>query len=221
MSKFLCAQMEGFGIECVDKYGRNGKRVRLSQARNVFALLNYVFDHFSLAAIVNGNTMCVHGGVPQGLIYLAQLEEFKKPICSNIILNQNGKEYENAMLRDLLWNDPSKEVDYFGANPTRGENMSVFGRAAKDEFLQKNNLVRIIRAHQCVEYGVEDNFGDTSVLTVFSAPNYEGGGNTASILKLKRDGSLRPKRVTYSQHFQEMLNYDRELTLDEILGLSE
>ncbi len=216
----MCAR-NGPYYECVNKYGGFSKRSPLAQAENVFDLLNSVFDYFSLAAVVNGDTMCVHGGVPQGLIYLAQLEEFKKPIYSGLILNENGKEYENAMLRDLLWNDPSEEVEYFGANPTRGEDISVFGRAVKDEFLQKNNLVRLIRAHQCVNDGVEDYFGDNSVLTVFSAPNYEGCENTASILKLKMDGSIKTKQVTYSQHFRGKLNRDKELTLDEILDLSE
>ena len=70
---------------------------------------------------------------------------------------------------DLLWADPYKDVDYFGANE-RGVSFS-FGKKALNEFLDRNNLDLVCRAHQVVEDGYEF-FANRRLVTVFSAPNY-------------------------------------------------
>ena len=50
---------------------------------------------------------------------------------------------------------------------------STFGADVVSKFLERNDLDLIVRAHQVVEDGYEF-FGDRTLVTVFSAPNYCG-----------------------------------------------
>lgn len=49
----------------------------------------------------------------------------------------------------------------------------MFSPKALDAFLDKNDLDLICRAHQVVEEGYEF-FGEQTLVTIFSAPNYLG-----------------------------------------------
>jgi len=89
---------------------------------------------------------------------------------------------------DLLWSDP-EEISNFGLSP-RGAGF-LFGENVVQEFLQKNGLKMILRAHQLVMEGYKMMFHDT-VATVWSAPNYcYRCGNVASIMEF--DGQLNYK----------------------------
>lgn len=66
----------------------------------------------------------------------------------------------------------------------------VFGTEAVDEFLQMNNITMIVRAHQCVDKGIEFFGPGQTFLTVFSAPHYANGTNTGAILRLDETGDL-------------------------------
>ena len=99
------------------------------------------------------------------------------------------------MLLDLLWADPAEEDDargnYFSINNER--NCSVFfGEKPVKYIIKRENLIRIVRAHQCVRQGYKWHhfFGknkDPPVLTLFSAPNYSGKGNLAAYVITQGD----------------------------------
>lgn len=57
----------------------------------------------------------------------------------------------------------------------------MFGRDVIDQFLEKNNLAMICRAHQVVEDGYEFH-ADRKLVTIFSAPNYCGEFDNAGAL---------------------------------------
>ena len=72
----------------------------------------------------------------------------------------------------MLWSDPDDGVeDFFGENE-RGISVT-FSKKVLRKFLNDNQIDLVCRAHQVVEDGYEF-FGDRSLVTVFSAPNYCG-----------------------------------------------
>lgn len=86
----------------------------------------------------------------------------------------------------MVWSDPDPEVSYF-EDSVRGISYG-YGEEAVSKFLKENNLELIVRSHQVVEDGYEFNF-KKRVLTLFSAPNFDGHfDNNAGILRV--DDSL-------------------------------
>lgn len=78
---------------------------------------------------------------------------------------------EEGLLCDILWSDPDLSASTWRENE-RGVSY-VFGRKMIEEFLSKNDLDLIVRAHQVVQDGYEF-FPDKLLVTIFSAPNYCG-----------------------------------------------
>ncbi|KAI4474121.1 hypothetical protein M0804_015006 [Polistes exclamans] len=83
---------------------------------------------------------------------------------------------------DLLWSDPledfgnEKNVEHFSHNSVRGCSY-FYSYAACCDFLQTNNLLSIIRAHEAQDAGYRmyrksQTTGFPSLITIFSAPNY-------------------------------------------------
>ena len=99
---------------------------------------------------------------------------------------------------DLLWADPledfgqEKTSDYFLHNHVRGCSY-FFSYQAACAFLEKNNLLSIIRAHEAQDAGYRmyrktRTTGFPSVMTIFSAPNYlDVYNNKAAVLKYENN----------------------------------
>lgn len=163
-----------FEKECIGKYG--------IAAYDAFMEL---FDNLPLAAVVNsahGRFFCVHGGLSPMIrspLDLDRLERFEEPPLYGPTC-------------DLLWSDPldtapdyqaaskkGAEDEYFLDNHTRGCGQ-LFGHQAVLDFLQDNEMVCVIRAHEVQKDGFRmHRFHDDSrpvpmCITLFSAPNYCG-----------------------------------------------
>lgn len=99
---------------------------------------------------------------------------------------------------DILWADPledfgqEKSNDYFLHNHVRGCSY-FFSYPAACNFLEKNNLLSIIRAHEAQDAGYRmyrktRTTGFPSVMTIFSAPNYlDVYNNKAAVLKYENN----------------------------------
>ncbi|OHT14749.1 Serine/threonine-protein phosphatase PP2A catalytic subunit 2 [Tritrichomonas foetus] len=121
---------------------------------------NNVFDYMPLAAIVGTKTLCVHGGLSPYLNKIEDIEKIDRPV----------RNFDDRLLRDLMWSDPTHKTSGYVEN-ARGMGQS-FGCMVVKLFLSTNAPIeRIIRAHQCVDAGVEMPMKNT-VYTVFSASNY-------------------------------------------------
>jgi serine/threonine-protein phosphatase 2B catalytic subunit len=95
---------------------------------------------------------------------------------------------------DILWSDPvedfgqEKTTDSFVHNHVRGCSF-FFTYQAACHFLERNNLLSIIRAHEAQDAGYRmyrktKTTGFPSVMTIFSAPNYlDVYNNKAAVLK--------------------------------------
>ena len=120
-----------------------------------------MFNWLPIAALIDDKIFCVHGGLSPDLTNIEQLYEIPRPTDVP----------NSGLLCDILWSDPSPDVDSWGENE-RGVSY-VFSSSEIKKFLENNSLDLICRAHQVVEDGYEF-FGDRSLVTVFSAPDYCG-----------------------------------------------
>ena len=99
---------------------------------------------------------------------------------------------------DILWADPLEDFgqertnEFFIHNHVRGCSY-FFSYSAACSFLERNNLLSIIRAHEAQDAGYRMyrktmTTGFPSVMTIFSAPNYlDVYNNKAAVLKYENN----------------------------------
>ena len=96
---------------------------------------------------------------------------------------------DSGLLFDLLWSKPNKEVSEYRKDFRYDQNKDyeyiiTFGEKAMNDFIKKNDINLIVRSNQlCNNEGFEF-FGDNRhLITIFSAPNFEGEyDNNSAIL---------------------------------------
>lgn len=146
------------------------------------------FNALPLAAIMNEQFFCVHGGLsPQltSLDSLRKLHRFREPPTKGLMC-------------DLLWADPIEEYDddnldqEYVTNVVRGCSFAFTYKAAC-KFLDRTKLLSVIRAHEAQNAGYRmykrtKTMGFPSLLTMFSAPNYlDSYNNKAAVLKYENN----------------------------------
>jgi len=157
-------QVYGFYDECQQKYGN----------ANAWKYCTQVFDLLTVAALINGRVLCVHGGLSPDIRTLDQIRT----------INRNQEIPHEGDFCDLMWSDP-EDIETWQVSP-RGAGW-LFGSRVTKEFVTINNLEVIARAHQLVHDGYKFMF-DKQLVTVWSAPNYcYRCGNVAAILALDQD----------------------------------
>jgi len=160
-------QVYGFYDECQQKYGNP----------NAWKYCAQVFDLITIAALVDGNFLCVHGGLSPDIRTLDQIRT----------ITRNQEIPHDGPFCDLLWSDPEDGLDTWEISP-RGAGW-LFGCKVTQEFENVNGLTLIARSHQLVQEGYKYHFNE-KVITVWSAPNYcYRCGNVAAVLKIGSDAS--------------------------------
>jgi serine/threonine-protein phosphatase PP1-1 len=99
-----------------------------------------VFDFLVLAAIVDGEVLCVHGGLSPEIRTVDQIR---------VVARAQEIPHEGAFC-DLVWSDP-EDVETWAVSP-RGAGW-LFGDKVATEFNHVNGLKLIARAHQLVNEG--------------------------------------------------------------------
>ncbi|KAG0006792.1 3',5'-cyclic-nucleotide phosphodiesterase (PDEase) (3':5'-CNP) [Entomortierella chlamydospora] len=137
---------------------------------------------------MNKQFLCIHGGLSPELNTLDDLRQ----------INRFREPPTHGLMCDLLWADPLEEFgqektsEYFVHNNVRGCSY-FFSYHAACAFLEKNNLLSIIRAHEAQDAGYRmyrktKATGFPSVMTIFSAPNYlDVYNNKAAVLKYENN----------------------------------
>jgi len=127
------------------------------------------FNCLPVAALVDENIFCMHGGLSPELKSFEQIRRFLRPTDVP----------DTGLLCDLLWSDPEQKITGWGEND-RGVSYT-FGPDVVTKFLARHDLDLICRAHQVVEDGYEF-FAKRQLVTLFSAPNYCGEFDNAGAM---------------------------------------
>lgn len=136
-----------------------------------------VFNHMPACATIDDRVICMHGGLSQQM-----LDPSARVRDMVMAIERPADIPDQGFLCDLLWSDPHPDVQGWGPND-RGVSVS-FGPDVVRQFLQKEDMDLVVRAHQVVEDGYEF-FGERQLVTIFSAPNYCGEfDNAASVLTI-------------------------------------
>ena len=115
-----------------------------------------VFKALPLAGISRSRVFSCHGGVPEGVDSLAQIQS----------VNRRTVELDDPIAFQLAWNDPAEGDFHFRYN-RRGGDTRTFGRMAFDEFVKSLNIRLMIRAHE-VFFDGHKRFFDGRLISVFS-----------------------------------------------------
>ncbi|KAE8712230.1 Serine/threonine-protein phosphatase PP1 isozyme 2 [Hibiscus syriacus] len=99
----------------------------------------------------------MHGGLSPDLTNLDQIRSIPRPTDVP----------DSGLLCDLLWSDPGRDIKGWGMND-RGVSFT-YGADRVSDFLMKNDMDLVCRAHQVVEDGYEF-FADGSSLLYFPLP---------------------------------------------------
>ena len=166
-----------FKLECKHKY-----------SEEIYDLCMESFCTLPLAAIMNKQFLCIHGGLSpelQTLDDIRNINRFREPPT-------------HGLMCDMLWADPledfgqEKTNESFVHNHVRGCSY-FFTYNAACQFLERNQLLSIIRAHEAQDAGYRmyrktKTTGFPSVMTIFSAPNYlDVYNNKAAVLKYENN----------------------------------
>ena len=166
-----------FKLECKHKY-----------SERIYDACMDSFCALPLAAVMNKQFLCIHGGLSPELHTLEDIkaiDRFREPPT-------------HGLMCDILWADPLEEFgqektgEFYVHNHVRGCSY-FFSYPAACNFLEKNNLLSVIRAHEAQDAGYRmyrktRTTGFPSVMTIFSAPNYlDVYNNKAAVLKYENN----------------------------------
>ncbi|MBN1331131.1 MAG: metallophosphoesterase [Candidatus Heimdallarchaeota archaeon] len=127
----------------------------------IYLAYNNAFSYMPLALVHEKHRyFLIHGGIPKDSITLREIA--KLPRGDIMVVDPT--------IMQLLWNDPSEETIRFDSS-MRGEGIYYFGSELLDEFLSKNNLKMIIRAHEVFQEGFSYQF-DKKLLSLFTSEDY-------------------------------------------------
>jgi predicted phosphodiesterase len=131
--------------------------VKARYTPDVFNIYCSGFEVLPLAGLSTNGVFSCHGGVPEGVENLEQIQEVDR-VHENI---------QNPIAFQLTWNDPSEGDFRFSPN-WRGGGSRIFGRIAFNEFAESLGLSLMFRAHQVFPEGVQ-TFFDEKLISVFSS----------------------------------------------------
>jgi len=195
----------------------------------LYDMIMQSFDCLPLAAVIQQKFFACHAGISP------DMSNFRQDIMKLHRFQENPR---TGLQCDLLWSDPW-DVDKMKYNPSiafpkndvRGCSFYYTIEAAND-WLQKNDLVCIIRAHEAQVHGFkmfsnsmnkvnkEENF--PQVITIFSAPNYcDCYGNKAAIITFD-DNQLNVQQFSAVSHpyvlndFVNCLSWSIPFVIDKV-----
>lgn len=175
-----------------------GERSFIYQCRNRFGddlgyrlweACNQVFDRLPLAAVIDQDIFCVHGGIPRPVssstTRIQDILTVPRVAGINPPYEHEDDDYQQVA-SDCVWSDPASEdqemttVDFetgFG-DSLRGGGAICFGNKAVTDFLQQQDFSYIMRAHEAHAEGVAISKG-ARVFTVFSTSQDHNQGSNA------------------------------------------
>ena len=182
----------GFYDECEQRLSENP-----DLAESVFNRINNLFEYFPLAGLIEKTILCLHGGIGSSLEKIEQIITIPRPLE---IIHEVQTSMEKLVV-DILWSDPTDHDGELGVQPNHVRdpygtgNIVKFGPDVVKAFNKRNNIQKIIRAHECVLDGFE-RFAGGDLITLFSATDYVGKHkNAGAILVISKSLEIHPKLI--------------------------
>jgi diadenosine tetraphosphatase ApaH/serine/threonine PP2A family protein phosphatase len=146
-------------------------------------LYNRLFKSLPLAAISWNRIFFVHGGIPEGLASISEIETLPREFDPS-----------DPRVLELLWNDPDSSRKSTGFKKSaRGGVAKKFGEAKFLEFIQGMNVTLVIRAHEEFNDGYRYFFND-KLLSIYSSRRAMDSPLNKQIkpkiLRLWKDGTI-------------------------------
>jgi len=177
-----------FKAECESKYDME-----------IYDLIMDSFDALPLAGILNKQFLCIHGGLSPDIHTIDDI----------LSIDRFCEPPQVGPMCDLLWADPMdpytpEKKEFFEFNEVRGCSY-VFSYRAVCSFLQRNNLLSVIRAHEAQDQGYRmmtknDATGFPTVITLFSAPNYLDAYNNKGAIMRYENNVMNIRQFNWSPH---------------------
>ena len=189
-----------------------------------YDLIMESFDAMPMVCILNKKFLAVHGGISPELVSIQDLTNF----------NRFQEPPRSGLVCDLLWSDPvdsetGQSPDKFKLNQVRGCSY-YYGVNATNEFLKRNKLISVFRAHEAQLDGYKMHRWNGSsefpvVITIFSAPNYcDVYGNKGAIIKFENN-TLNIQQFNYTQHpyilpnFMDIFTWSTPFVIEKTLEI--
>ena len=182
----------GFAEECEERLDDE-----IDDQYSVFRSINNLFEWLPLAGVIDDRILCLHGGIGSTLNTLADIERIRRPVT----VVHEVENIQQQLLIDILWSDPTDNDQEYGiqSDLARDPNETGFivryGPDRVEEFLRKNELIMIVRGHECVMDGIE-RFAKGQLITLFSATDYCGKHkNAGAALFVQKNFEIVPKLI--------------------------
>eukprot|EP00579_Thalassiosira_antarctica_P006593 CAMPEP_0201877466 /NCGR_PEP_ID=MMETSP0902-20130614/8867_1 /ASSEMBLY_ACC=CAM_ASM_000551 /TAXON_ID=420261 /ORGANISM="Thalassiosira antarctica, Strain CCMP982" /LENGTH=657 /DNA_ID=CAMNT_0048404913 /DNA_START=154 /DNA_END=2127 /DNA_ORIENTATION=+ len=158
----------------------------------VWEMTNSTFDRMPLAAVIDQDIFCVHGGIPRPVSdssveggRIKDILNVNKVAGINPPYEHEDDEYQQVA-SDCIWSDPASDHQESSTvnrhtgygDSLRGGGAICFGHKAVTDFLQQQGFSYIMRAHEAHAEGVAVSKG-ARVFTVFSTSKDHNQGNNA------------------------------------------
>ncbi|CAG9324134.1 PPP3CA_9 [Blepharisma stoltei] len=202
-----------FRAECLNKYDLE-----------IYDRFLESFDCLPLAALVNDSFITCHGGLSPDLEVLDDID----------LIYRFNEPPKTGAFCDILWADPVDDQEgilneEFSYNTVRGCSY-FYGANSTNTFLQRNDLISVIRAHEVQLEGYkmhkwngENDF--PAVITIFSAPNYcDTYNNKGAIVRLC-NSILNIQQFNYITHpyhlpdFMDIFTWSSPFVVEKVMTM--
>ena len=181
----------GLAEECDKRLNDNYKT-----ENPIFMKINNLFDILPLAVLIDGKTLCVHGGIGSSVSKLLDIGSIKRPVS----ISQDVRTHEQQVLIDLLWSEYSDDITDIAVNEERDITKSGFilkyGKERLNKFLADNKLNLLITAHQWISDGIK-SYNNDKLVIVCSSTNYmDKYNNIGGMINITRNSQyIIPKLI--------------------------
>jgi serine/threonine-protein phosphatase PP1 catalytic subunit len=135
----------------------------------ILAAFITVFDCLPIAALIDEKVFCSHGGLSPEMTDMADVRQVVRPCAVP----------DRGLVRDLLWSRPAPDTSDW-------ENQR-YGRGDVTGFLRQHGLEMVCRSGELARGDGYEFFADRSVVTLFSAADYNGIMNAAAVMSIDDD----------------------------------